>query len=82
MIEIEKADLLKTTCDRCGTELSQETNEDIRELAIYFAIGRNFPEGGYKSGWKIEDLCNSCVEWLKNWLIEGGVKLTEFDRDW
>jgi len=35
-----------------------------------------------KEGWEVEDLCNSCIRWLNELLIENGVKITKIDIDW
>jgi len=74
--------LIRVTCDKCNNEIPWEETYDLREFDLSFAEGSSYPDGGSKEGWEVEDLCNSCISWLKELLIENGVKITKTDVDW
>ncbi len=79
---ITHRELIKVTCDRCDAKIPPEDPYDLRELDLSFAEGSSYPDSGSKEGWKVEDLCNSCIGWLKELLIENNVKITKIDVDW
>ncbi len=79
---VTRRELVKVTCDKCNTEIPDEGSYDLREFDLSFAEGSSYPDGGKKEGWEVEDLCNPCIEWLKNLLIENNVKITKVDVNW
>lgn len=74
--------LIKTTCDRCNAEIPGESLYGLREFDLSFSKGSSYPSGGRKQGWEVEDLCDECIKWLHELLIENGVKITKTDVDW
>lgn len=80
--EVTREKLVKIACDRCGAEIPQESMYRIREFELHFLTGDSYPDNGYKEGWEVPDLCDSCVEWLKSILTENGVKLSKVEIDW
>ena len=81
---VTRRKLIKTTCDRCNDEIphSYWGSYNVREFGLSFAEGSSYPDGGSKEGWEVEDLCNSCISWLHELLIENSVKITKTDLDW
>ena len=80
---VTRRKFIKTTCDKCNAEIPSGDSYDTRDFELSFTVGTCYPENsGDQKGWKVEDLCNSCLEWLKNVLIGNNVKLKEIDRDW
>ncbi len=80
---VTRCEFIKTTCDKCGEELPHEGSHDTREFYFGYNKGESYgDDGGYKKGWMVEDLCNSCIEWLKDMLIKNNVTLREIDQDW
>lgn len=82
---IEREEFVSCTCDRCGKELGEDYGNrgyDRREFT--FTTGSTY-EGGYtgdKKGWEIEDLCDECVEVLRELLVQNGFKIREIDEVW
>jgi hypothetical protein len=85
--------LIKVTCDRCGVEMPEPSDtyktrhfriKAIKKTIVEFeyTTGTLYPGSGHDEGWAVEDLCDECVEWLKQVLIDGGVKLGEVNRSW
>ena len=75
-------ELIRVTCDRCNSKISDEEPYDTREFDLSFAKGSSYPDGGNKEGWEIEDLCDSCVGWLRELLTENDVRVTKIDVWW
>jgi len=74
---------VNTTCDNCGEEISYAGMYNTREFNLEFTKGTSYPEeGGHKIGWAVEDLCDTCVEWLKNILLKNDVIICKVDIDW
>lgn len=74
---------IKTTCDKCNAEINSEVMYETRDFELSFTNGTSWPDGsGDKKGWQVEDLCDVCVEWLRNLLIESNVMTIEIDKNW
>ncbi len=74
---------IKATCDKCNAEIPSEDEYDTRNFELGFTVGTSYPESsGNEKGWKVENLCDSCVSWLKRLLIENNVVTMEINLDW
>ena len=71
------------TCDWCGKEFLDDVGYyNTRDFTLEFTFGSQFPESGDAEGWQVEDLCDECVESLRESLIDLGLKVTEVKRSW
>lgn len=70
--------LTEVVCDRCAGPVEAEGQYDMREFTLEHKIGKSYPSESYVTdGWEVEDLCNNCIQVLRNILIDNGFKLKE-----
>jgi hypothetical protein len=77
--EIVEKELLRITCDRCNEEIPGTGNYSYRTFELNFAEGKAYPDGSYGDGWEVEDLCNSCVMFLRELLGNNGFTIKNYD---
>ena len=77
--EVVTRKLVKTVCDRCGAEIPEVTSHVVRELTLEFKVGYSYPDDWGGKVWEVEDLCDDCIGFLKNLLLQNGFKLNEYD---
>ena len=64
-----KTEIIKTTCDRCGKEISDWHDVAFRFYKRKFWISR----GAFRED-KEMDLCKDCYESFRKWLYEPELK--------
>ena len=74
--------VLKTICDWCEKEVLEPGGHDTREFELEFSEGTSYPEGGSRSGWQVEDLCDNCIYKLRVLLEKKGVTTSALEVDW
>ena len=74
--------VIETTCDWCGVDIKQAGHYDIREFTLEFAQGEAYSCGGSKEGWQVEDLCDGCIDKLRDLLESNGVRVSVLEVDW
>lgn len=76
--------VVKCICDRCEKEVVEKPGSySTRHFDLEFREGYNYGhDGGEVTGWSVSDLCDECVAWLKELLIEHSVKITQTDDSW
>ena len=76
--------LISCTCDWCHDDMSEDDMGayDIREFSLEFSSGYSYPEGGFREGWQVEDLCDNCVVKLRAMLEGAGVSVTKLEVDY
>ncbi len=80
---VTRRKFVKTTCDKCNAEILSEGSYDTRDFDLSFTKGTSWPDSsGDAKGWQVADLCDPCIEWLRNLLIESNVMIAEIDRYW
>jgi len=79
---IERKYVIAEFCDWCGKRIATGDMYETREFRILFSVGDSFPEGGYKKGWQVEDLCDDCVANLRTLLEDAGIKIKPIEVDW
>jgi hypothetical protein len=82
--EVIKEEFVSRVCDGCGKELPKDYGrKDYSTRDFEFTSGYSYPgPSGNKEGWRIDDLCDECVERLRKLLVENGFHITLVDRDW
>jgi hypothetical protein len=80
-VTIKETKIVKITCDRCHTELPWKAYYDINDMIIRREIGKDYPEGRFTEVWKIEDLCDGCIDFLKTLLVCAGYTITDGDEE-
>lgn len=79
VVPVEQQHVIETTCDKCGTKMVNLSfyitfKLEVRDTVIW-------PDkSGYVTGWKVEDLCNFCINDLKKLLLTNGFKLAEINE--
>ena len=63
----------KTTCDKCGCEVSNGTFR-VNEIELSYLIGDSYPEGMFADSYKI-DLCEPCGKQMIELLKDNGYKI-------
>lgn len=71
----------KYVCDRCGAEIPNHLYS-VHDFTLIFERGTSYPDGGDGDGWRVDDMCQSCVTWLRDLLIANGVKVETFEWDY
>lgn len=80
---VERTKIERVSCDWCGVDVEIERGYDTREFCLEFTKGSSYGnDGGQKTGWEVEDLCNSCVVKLRKLLEESGVHTNQISLDW
>jgi len=79
---VERHKLVKHTCDWCDGDIVEEAVYAVREFSLEFSIGSAYPEGGWKEGWQVDDLCDDCVDKLRVLLEGEGISVTKLEVDW
>jgi hypothetical protein len=74
---VERERVLKVTCDWCGREIERPGSHDYRELVIRALRGESYPEMTDAKGWGVDDLCDECVDKLKDLLAQNGIRLSD-----
>ena len=73
------------TCDKCGKALPVDYGNqsyNYREFTLEFETGEHYPDGGNTIGWRINDLCDTCVAQLKEMLLSLGFTIEDYERDY
>lgn len=70
------------TCDWCGCDMKPTGKYEVQEQTLEFTKGKSFPDGGSAKGWKVGDLCDPCVDKLRELLIANGIRTFEVSSDW
>lgn len=81
-LTIKKERILERICDKCNKPLPELTQFEERYVEIECTKGYSYPDNGASGGWCVEDLCDDCVEWLRNLLESNGVRITNVEADW
>lgn len=77
---VTTSEFVSRDCDWCGCSLPEKYgNEDCRTREFQFTSGYSFPGDASGTGWYISDLCDDCVDKLRDVLVSVGIKLTEID---
>ena len=80
---VEQRRCVSVTCDLCGEEICERRHiYSVRDFELEFTEGDCYPDGGFKEGWRVEDLCNQCVGKLKELLVVNGFKISKVAVDW
>lgn len=82
-IFVEQKKITCITCDWCHAEIpvndSLRYGEKVIETTISCSVGRAWPNDSYGEGWRVEDLCESCMLRLNNLLKDNGINVHEYD---
>lgn len=81
-ITIKKERILERICDKCNKPIPELTQFEVRDIEIEYTTGYAYPDNGAYDGWRVEDLCDECVVWLRNLLESNGVRITKVETDW
>ena len=77
---IEQKVFVSCICDWCGKSLPDHYGrKDDKTREFEFVTGYSYSDDCGGNGWYIEDLCDECVEKLRNLLVESGIKITGID---
>ena len=79
---VERQYIVAEFCDWCGRQIPPQSSYDVRDFELSFASGVVYPEGGSKSGWKVEDMCDECVIKLRTMLESAGIRVTPTETDY
>lgn len=76
--------VVKVICDWCGEEMPQDdpSREDYSSHIKYTTDGYSCSDGGYRKGWEVADLCQSCGAQLRKLMESAGIKVVDFENDW
>ena len=80
-VETVKKHLLKITCDKCGAVIPFSGAYEARLFRLEACTVTSYPGACWKDGWKVEDLCDTCAEWLLRTLVAHGVTITHLDHE-
>jgi hypothetical protein len=84
--EVVREEFVTCICDGCGRDLEKyygQKGYNTRNFELEYTSGTSYPgPSGNEEGWKIEDLCDECVERLRKLLVDNGFQITLVDRDW
>ena len=68
----------KRICDRCDNSIPWNTGAyDLNEFKLSYIVGSDYPEGQFGTKWEVEDLCDDCIDHLKDVLLAEGFKVKE-----
>ena len=79
---VQSERIVQVLCDWCGGDVRQSRGYGDREFTLEFKEGESYPDGGFAEGWQIEDLCDNCVERLRQLLIAQGIRVSTVEIDW
>jgi hypothetical protein len=82
---IEQDKFVRCICDGCGIELPDHYGNreySRREFELKFESGSGYPDGGFGTGWRVNDLCDTCVERLRTALGELGFTVEIYKWDY
>ena len=80
IVEDEKVE--NVFCDWCGVEMGTHSLYDGKYVLTAITGSESYPDCGWENGWQIEDLCDPCVERLRQLLVDNGVKIKKIDESW
>ena len=82
LVTVQREKLVSAACDWCGGTVEDARGYDTRGFTLEFTKGEEYPEGGDKHGWQVEDLCDGCVDQLHSLLLDNGINISTVDRSW
>lgn len=86
--------IVSRTCDWCGQDMPFPKNGTLwgtdrsyygggwstRYWELKYTKGENYPETSWANGWEVQDLCDPCIERLRQLLLDAGIRLTEVEE--
>jgi hypothetical protein len=76
---IERKEVVSRACDWCGIDIPFPARYQSDEFILKYTSSTNGPYENLGEGWEVEDLCNDCVDKLKELLVSVGIKLGDID---
>lgn len=64
-------------CDWCNANIPEPVGYETRDFELEFSKGESYPEDSYREGWKVEDLCDKCIDKLREVIEELGITVRE-----
>ena len=80
--EVAEKFVREITCDRCKAIIPLPVRRKHQVFRLEAYTEEMYPESGWRDGWRVDDLCRDCVDWLFQTLIDAGVHITQVQNEY